>query len=196
LHSPTHFTLVASLCLAALALGPEPTFAQDSTPAEAKEPQVSASLLRRLAEVADAYRTGRPVFIVASTKAPHDIKDVYEDAGAATKAAAAAGPSYQRFGPYITPRDRFKGKPAEVLAITVKLRTGSDTVSVTVDPRKYDALVWTLPALDKFLVPYYARIYGLDRARELREEYLRNASTSPLDGHMLKTFTTIIVPVP
>lgn len=194
MRSPARVGLLASLCLAGLGLGPGHTLVLGATPAHAQEPQISASLLRRLAEVADAYRTGRPVFIVASTKAPHDVSGVFEGADAANQAAVSAGSSYRVFGPYTTPPDRFEGKPAEVLDITVKLRTQSETVSVTVDPRKYDALVWTLSAFDKFLMPYDARVYGLDQARELRAEYIRNAPTSPLSAHWGMTLTTTVTP--
>jgi hypothetical protein len=194
LRSPIRFALLTGLGLTGVGLGPGHTFAQDATPARTQEPPISASLLRRLAEAADGYRTGKPVFIVASAT-PLDVDSVYTDASAAKGRAARAGASYRVFGPYVTGRDRFKGKPAEVLSITVKLQTEArETSTVTVDPQAYDLLVWTLPALDKFVIPYYARIYGADQANKLREDYLRNASISPLGGHSLKTAYSLIKP--
>jgi hypothetical protein len=198
LRSPIRFALLAGLGLTGLGLGPGHTFAQDATPARAQEPPISASLLRRLAEAADGYRSGKPVFIVATATPPHDVDPVYavyEDASKAKLGVAKAGASYRVFGPYVTGRDRFKGKPAEVVSITVKLQTEArETSTVTVDPQAYDLLVWTLPALDKFVIPYYARIYGAEQANQLREDYLRNASISPLGGHSLKTAYSLIKP--
>jgi hypothetical protein len=36
-----------------------------------------------------------------------------------------------------------------------------------------DALFFTLSAIDKFALPYYARVYGVAYAARMRETYLR-----------------------
>lgn len=149
---------------------------------QAQEQPIAAPLLRRLAEVADAYRTGKPVYIVASTNPPYDVRAVFFDP---KTAADSASGSYHVFGPYVTQPDAVAQKATEVLSITVKIRTAKDTVSVTVNPKQYDALFWTAPAIDKFLVPYYSRVYGADRAAALHNQYVRSAMI--IWGHMLRT---------
>ena len=152
-----------------------------ATRLQAQQPPTAAPLLRRLAEVADAYRTGKPVYIVASTAAPYDVRAVYFDP---KTAADSSSGSYHVFGPYITPADR--PEPAtEVLSITVRIRTARGIDTVRVDPKEYDALFWTAPSVDKFLVPYYARVYGPERAAALHNQYLR--SSIIIWGHMLRT---------
>lgn len=149
---------------------------------QAQQPPIAAPLLRRLAEVADAYRTGKPVYIVASTNPPYDVRAVYFDP---KTAADSAGGSYHVFGPYVTSPDAAAAKATEVLSITVRIRTAKDTESVTVNPKEYDALFWTAPAVDKFLVPYYSRVYGPDRAAALHNQYVRSGMI--IWGHMLRT---------
>ena len=167
----TSLALPLSFCLA---LGAIPLPAQEPPP-------VAAPLLRRLAEVADAYRTGKPVYIVASTTAPYDVRAVFFDP---KTAGDSAGGAYHVFGPYVTPPDRPAGT-SEVLSITVKIQRERDTVSVTVNPKEYDALFWTAPAIDKFLVPYYSRVYGPARAAQLHYQYVRSAVI--IWGHMVRT---------
>lgn len=162
-----------------------------ASPAQ-QPPPIAAPLLRRLAEVADAYRTGTPVYIVASTSPPYDVRAVFFDP---KTAADSAGGSYHVFGPYVTPADPVAAPKAEILGITVRLRREKDTVSVAVDPRAYDALFWTTASVDKFLVPYYSRVYGPDRAAALHNQYVRSAVI--IWGHMLRTIAdSLAVPLP
>ena len=148
---------------------------------------LSAPLLRRLAEAADGYRTGKAVYVVASVRAPYTVRGVFEADSQATIEARKAGPSYSVFGPYVTPRDEFKEAPAEILDITVKIQTAKGPVSVTVNPKEYDAMFWSVAAVDKFLVPYYAGVAGANRAVQVRAGYLANVATSPILLHILHT---------
>lgn len=164
-----------------LALGATAPLAQQPSP------PLSAPLLRRLAEAADGYRTGKAVYVVASMRAPYDVRGVFEADSAATIEARKAGPSYRVFGPYVTPRDEFKVAPAQILDITVRVQTAKGPVTMTVDPKEYDAMFWSLGAVDKFLVPYYAGVSGPERAVQVHQDYLANAATSPIVFHILHT---------
>ncbi len=155
--------------------------------APAQQPAIAAPLLRRLAEAADAYRTGRPVYVVAANTPPYDVVGTFEDTTAAKAAAARAGTAYRVYGPYVTPPDRYRGAPAQVLGITVRIRRDKDTVTVSVDPRKYDAMFWTATSLDKFVIPYYAHVYGAEAAAHLEQSYLTDAAASPIVLHILHT---------
>ena len=164
-----------------LALGATAPLAQQPSP------PLSAPLLRRLAEAADGYRTGKAIYVVTSVRAPYDVRGVFETDSLATIEARKGGASYRVFGPYVTPRDDFRAAPAEILDITVKVQTAKGPVSVTVNPKEYDAMFWSLGAVDKFLVPYYAGVSGLDRAVQVRASYVTNAATSPIVLHILHT---------
>jgi hypothetical protein len=51
---------------------------------------------------------------------------------------------------------------------------GSDTV-MTFVPDSGDAVFFTPSAMEKFVFPYYARVFGVERANRMREEYLNRA---------------------
>ena len=65
---------------------------------------LSAGLLRRLAEAADGYRTGQPIWVVARTQEPYDILGVFSDSAAAARAKESVAGA-DRFGPFVTPLD-------------------------------------------------------------------------------------------
>ncbi len=129
-----------------------------------------ASLLRVLAEAADGYRTGERVWVVASYRAPHDIAGAFADPTAAAASAREAGGEYAAFGPYVTP-----ARPTALVGNLVELRAivrrpdGTLDTSV-IDTGRHDALFWSESAIDKFVMPYYTSVYGVERAQELRQE--------------------------
>jgi len=53
------------------------------------------------------------------------------------------------------------------IRITTQMRDGSSN-TVTLSPDSVDAVFLTLDALDKFLLPYYARVYGVTYAATIR----------------------------
>src|SRR2546429_6918348 len=161
-----------------LALGATAPLAQQPSP------PLSAPLLRRLAEAADGYRTGKAIYVVASVRAPYDVRGVFETDSLATIEARKGGASYRVFGPYVTPRDDFRAAPAEILDITVKVQTAKGPVSVTVNPKEYDAMFWSLGAVDKFLVPYYAGVSGLDRAVQVRARDRKSTRLNSSHGYI------------
>ncbi|HEU4453697.1 MAG TPA: hypothetical protein VFR81_11590, partial [Longimicrobium sp.] len=70
----------------------------------------------------------------------------------------------------------------EVIEVTLTLHDGRE---VRIDGREHDAVFWSLSAIDKFAVPYYARTDGAEYAAEMR----RRAATGPVCGlaHMPKS---------
>lgn len=93
---PVGSTLLLGLVLA-LACAPRRAAAQD--------PVITASLLKRLASAVDGYRTGRPVWVVASVQFPNEVGGVFSSVDAADSAAFQFGVPYRKFGPFIAPPD-------------------------------------------------------------------------------------------
>ena len=124
----------------------------------------TASLARVLASVADDHRTGQPVYLVANTRFPEQVVGVFGNIDAAMGMVRDSGAGFAAFGPYVTQRDE---SPWEIVSVTVVRRRGAamDTVALTV--AESDALFLTKAAAQRFLVPYYAMIYGQPFADEV-----------------------------
>lgn len=59
----------------------------------------------------------------------------------------------------------------EAVTITYRLRN-APPVSETFDPRKVEAIFFTMSAVDRMLVPYFVRVYGLNVAVQKRTQLL------------------------
>jgi hypothetical protein len=127
------------------------------------------SLARVLAEAARDFRTGRPVYLVATLRFPQYVVGAYPTRAEADSVAADSGSGYGAFGPYVTPRDEVKPNAVTVDSVVVYLRTSGGSRRLKVSPN-VDALFLTPAAMDKFLVPYYAGLYGPEVANLLREQ--------------------------
>jgi hypothetical protein len=205
-------TLLAALGALACAA---PTTAQKApvpapTPAPAADSgdttrAMPASLLRRLAEAVDGYRSGDALFVVAAWHFPHDVAGVFGNARQATEIARRKGVDYGVFGPYFAPPDSgnelmfyslrpcpglhepdswcpdttFALNQAVALAniqditITIHAKSGP-AVERVLAPGEVDAVFFTLSAIDKFVMPYYTRVYSAQFAADMRAAYLRN----------------------
>jgi hypothetical protein len=162
----------------------------------------SPVLLKRVAEAVDGHRTGRSVYVVASYRPPHNVLGVFERRADAEAQARAAGPSVDVFGPYRSPRDpgafgawlpgcfhngRSVWDPAscpdrpvlsfnEVDSITITVRlTNGDTRTFPL-PKGTDAAFFTLSAIDKFVIPYYTQLLGVDSAAAMRQGIVQRLS--------------------
>lgn len=148
-------------------------------------------LLKKIAEAVDGTRTGGLVWVVANTNAPHTVAGTVERETDARTLARRAGASFAVFGPYRTYRDAFDVTPSncvhnqwtsemtpgicppeirlgQVDTMTLTLRMRDGTVRTIPLPAGTDAIFLTLSAVDKFAMPYYVRIVGVDSAAALR----------------------------
>jgi hypothetical protein len=141
-----------------------------TTRLSAQDTTVSATMLRVLAEAADVHRTGKPVFLVADYRYPHNVLPAFTSRSEAEKVQADSGATYGVFGPYVTPQDPIPHPGSRVLSIRITTQTPRGPRSHDVDPRRADALFFTMSAIDKFLLPYYHKLLGPDYARRLREK--------------------------
>ncbi len=169
--------------------------------------RISAGLLRRLAAAADGYRTGEPIWIVASTLEPYSVVGVFSSFEEARRRAMAVRGG-RPYGPYVTPRD--EGRPVmfvpvphswptiygfdstwnppalpwlvsdvDSIVITAYNRSGA-TWRVSRRGNETDAVFFTLSAHDKFVAPYYAALSGLEEATRMRETILQYIRRSPV----------------
>jgi len=184
----------------ARSVAPEPQPApQDTT-------RISAGLLRRLAAAADGYRTGEPIWIVASPAEPYSVFGAFPSFEEARRQAMSVRGG-QTYGPYITPRD--EGRPMMFVPVkhswptiygfdstfapavpwlvsdvdsivVIAYNRSGDTWRRSSRGNEVDALFFTLSAHDKFASPYYAALSGLDAATRMREAMVRYIRRSPV----------------
>src|SRR6266542_4387358 len=136
---------------------------------------LSAPLARRLAEAADGLRDDKIYYFVSKEKYPFELIPVTgntdtEASNAASDKAAElnAGKSdnlFYVYGPYKTEKD-FE-PPLQYDKIEIRFLQG-DTLkhsqTLETDIGGIDTIILSLSAFDKFLLPYYARLYGPDVA--------------------------------
>lgn len=174
-----------------------------ASPARAQEPRQPPSpiLLKRLAEALDGHRTGTPVFIVACRDSLNRIGGVVATRREAESLARRLGPCFDTYGPYLALLDLLsqRGNPgcvhdgytsnmiglicpdnpfllADVVSMTLVVRMRDGTVRERRMGPEVDAIFLTLPAIDKFVIPYYARIVGVDSAAAMRGQLARSFS--------------------
>lgn len=161
-----------------------------------------AALLRRLGSAVEGYRTGRPVWVVASMQFPHEVRGVFPSAEEARRVAAVAGAPFRSFGPYSSVADSVGGATVEQFGIVcIKqpdtqclkdsthaslsmasvsrviitfVSTAGAVQSDTLQPDQVEAVFFTMSAVDRLLIPYYTSLYGSRYAARVREEYLTN----------------------
>lgn len=152
----------------------------DAYPPGEQSPK-SAFLARRLAEAADGYRDGQPKWVVADRQRKqgnHRVVGVFSSLAradsVADSVAKAEGGEFKAFGPFVTPKEGVDFPPEEAVAEVVVVyqngkqqRYGADSI---------DALVWSLPAFDKFIVPYLSSAYSVDYAKQQRDLYVAGRS--------------------
>jgi hypothetical protein len=204
LKLPAAAAAVFILLAAAFRLGLGRTGATGPQPSVTTPPP-SAALLRRLAESADAYRTGDTVYLVASDTFPYRVVGGFPSANLADTIAKQSGMHYHVY-PAATPPDsmgfemvilpgcyknnvttmwicpKIPARPprlsdVEEIEVTYRLRVG-DPIVVRLQPDSVGALIFTIDAFDRFMVPYYTRLFGPAYVQRLRENLLAYAATS------------------
>ena len=124
--------------MVALAAAPLP--AQDTT--------ISATMLRVLAEAADGFRTGRPIYLVADRRFPHNVAGPFASRREADRIRADSGATFGVFGPYLTRVDPAPDSAARVVAVRITLQQpGGRRRTIEVDPDSVDALFFTVSAV-------------------------------------------------
>lgn len=162
---------------------------------QASNDTLSAPMLRRLAEAADALRDGKVKWMLVDTAPPYNVAGVYGTADSAFDSVLVAR-GFRVRGPFRTPIDF--GMPDEVFVIcthskrpnpsayricptrpirlpTIRglnlvIRTTTDTINIPLHADEVDALFFSVSAFDKFVAPYYTRLYGPRYAQQLRDE--------------------------
>jgi hypothetical protein len=140
---------------AALMAAAQPGLAAQQPPQQPTQPRpVSATMLRILAEAADVYRTGKPIYLVADYRYPHNVLRGFPSRTAAVKAQKDSASNYGLFGPYVTPVDPIPAAAPRVVAITVTTRTAAGDQTY------------------KFVLPYYQKTLGPAYAEQLRNKVI------------------------
>ena len=209
-HRALFFALVPLACAAPshgqVAPAPSPAFI--TRPADTTL-AMSASLLRRLAEALDGYRSGDTLFVVAAWRFPHTVAGVFANSRQALEIARRRGVDFGVFGPYYAPPDSgnemmlyaLGGCPglhepdswcpdtmfalsqtvplASIRDITITIhRKDGGAAERVLAPGDADAVFFTLSAIDKFVMPYYTRVFGAQYAADVRAAYLRGLRAS------------------
>jgi hypothetical protein len=172
-------------------------------------PPLSAGMLRRLAEAADGYRTGRTVWVVISRLRPFPVAGVFYDSLTAARIARDSGPASWVSTPVQTPPD-FPGREQafllikhcpptyipcmpnpDLLRLLPRTIAEMDSMTLTFYPHSgpplhdsfrasdVDAVFFSVAALDKFVIRYYSDISGPDVAAELRRSIIGGIRFGP-----------------
>lgn len=141
----------------------------------------STALLKIVAEAASAYRTGSDVYVAARDTFPYDREVFFSYDGSSNPQQDAEDfveaqkddENWALFGPYVTDAD----EPATAWTalnyrVTIDVTAPDGETSQHVLSEEIDALFLTLPAIDKFVVPYYTNTIGAERALDIRRQFI------------------------
>jgi hypothetical protein len=153
--------------------------AGSAAPAESgRKVKVSAILARLLAEAA-AGHPGKTIWFTALLK-PNEKKefDISDPIESEEEPDVDIGMERGLFGPYFTDLEP-NGHTRKLVKFTVSSEKldGTGAKDEPFLAKDVDLLVGSLAALDKFVLPYYARIAGVEFALKLRQDFLK-ANTS------------------
>lgn len=185
-HLSTRFMLIAFLSFYSL-----PVDAQDT----ARAP--SQTLLRRLAEAVDGHRTGENVWVVARYDSLNKVVGVFPSENQARAAAGRSDRNVGIFGPYrseiterlsfpmpdpnpepgcwhnglsdwigICPESLIRLADVESMTLSIRLRDGTTRTQTL--PGTADAIFLSMAAIDKFVIPYYHGVLGVEAAAAMR----------------------------
>ena len=156
----------------------------------------SASLTQRLGEAADGYRNIPQVFFIAALSPPHKVfpYDTLEAAEEYYDKKNLSPGNWAIFGPFEARNEipvKFDKKSIKKICVLVTYKDGTED-SIDLD-NQTDAVFFNLSSLDKFLIPYYTKLYGVDRAKIIRDELIEEGkkltTTLRLYTHVRLTMT-------
>jgi hypothetical protein len=150
------------------------------------QPFLDAGLARRLAEAADCFRDGKYHYFICRTAPPYDLNYTrgYDSDFDANKDALQAktelGTEYEIFGPYKT---ELKEAPTfDYDSIQLGFFKNQQLVYTQTFDGDVDALILSMSAFDKFLLPYYLRLYDIQIASEMRTQAANGLMSSPMQA--------------
>ena len=117
-------------------------------------PKIKASTLRRAAEAADGLRN-KDVYLRVKE---HDFEHHDKEPPASADAVVIRCQSDDKLPP---------GSRPTILEIKAKTRKHNNAPREHLLHRDYDSIFWTESAVEKFVYPYYARVYGRDAPERL-----------------------------
>lgn len=170
-----------------------------------QSPPRTAAYLQQLAAVVDGYSGGGPVWVVmCDTTSPYEVIGAFPTESQANEAAHNARGTSGRTcwvdGPYTSdPSFRNltttygavckKGWDSQCLSDTSAVLSVTDVQTITMTttlrsgqtivesfrPQNVEAIFFTMSAVDRMLIPYYVRLYGVEWAARQRQELARRA---------------------
>jgi hypothetical protein len=128
-------------------------------------PALSAKLVRRLAAAADGFRDGREIFFTARFE-PEKNGDFNLDGPFVREQldTLRVPPGFGIFGPYMTPECDDDIGRTPIKTITIELHDGQKW---SFEGKRFDALFWSISALEKFAIPHYTNVHGVEKARAM-----------------------------
>ena len=158
-----------------------------------------AAMYRSAVEAVQSQSNEYGYFVAVGMEFPHEVLALHRERSAAEEVAGRAKLRYGLIGPilggqpmammslalpcrhrapsYISCPDTtmsFSTVAVDRILIIYQGRGGSDTVMNFV-PDSGDAVFFTPSAVEKFVFPYYERVFGIERANQMREEYINRA---------------------
>ncbi|SFP89101.1 hypothetical protein [Parafilimonas terrae] len=147
---------------------------------------LNAGLAKRLAEAADCFRDGKYHYFICRKTPPYDLNYTrgYDSDLDASKDADEAkfelGEEYEKFGPYKT--DLADAPTFNYDAIQITFLNEGQPVSIEILEGDVDAIILSMSAYDKFLQPYYLRLYGMTVANLMRTHAIAGLTASPMSA--------------
>jgi len=131
---------------------------------------ISAKLVRRLAAAAEGFRDGREIFFMARFEAEPDGDFDLDGPYTRDQLDTLRVPQgFGIFGPYQTADCSDDISRTPVKKITIELH-GGETFSF--EGTRFDALFWSVSALEKFAIPHYTSVRGVDKAQHILRRFV------------------------
>ncbi len=133
---------------------------------------IPASLAKRLGEAADGFRNVGNVYFVAGYSWPHKIKEFFDPNSAKQFLSSLTTGEADIFGPFNTSDEMGElnlFNVQDIESIEVKIKYNGGCVHNEVLEGNIDSIFLNLASFDKFVFPYYCKLYGADYAKTLRD---------------------------
>ncbi len=160
------------------------------------ETPLSAGLGKRLSEAADGFHDGLYHYFIASRTSPYYLFAPAGDADDLTARGYAyielenrqnefPGRDYEVFGPYFTPDDEAVRlfDYIEIRLMKNSLYKQTEVYKTIVLDADADAVFFNMSSVDKFVTPYYTRLYGCEMAETMRQTAKLNFQTAKASIH-------------